>query len=293
MSLPDPRTQVGPRLGALSTLLVGDTGVGKTSQAARWPSPVVFNLERGTDLLSGVVPMYDVNEHFRTLKDLETLIEKLAGAITRGNVGYRTVLLDGLTRFVRQEAQGRSNENMLHLYRDISLTMGRILDTVLGAGVLVVATGHTRERIVRESNTFKEIEVVPDFSQAVAKNVMELFDIVLYCYFDEKGTRRARTQPVTKTMVKREKVTGVGWTDVTYQYTYKAKSRGNAFREDVIPLKASTILTSLKNWGEEQQTDAQARRQAEAKLKAEEQSEQAVGGTTPTNSNTKERTEEA
>lgn len=279
MQLVQPRIQVGPRFGAISTLLVGDSGVGKTSQAAQWPQPVVFNLERGTDMLSGALPIYDVGEHFTTMAELQALIEELTRAISRKEASYKTLMFDGLTRFVRNEAERRSNENTLLLYRDISLRMANMLDTVLGAGVLVVATGHTRRRTVVESDTYYGIEIVPDFSQAVADSIMQLFDMVLYCYFDSNSNRKALTTTTVQQRKKREKI-GSTWATVTYQYTIRAKTRGNAFRERTIPLSASSILTSLRDWGKEEYNEARARREAEQELTQKDA--EAVGSDTAT-----------
>lgn len=175
------RRQTAPVLKSISILLFGFPKTGKSTEAAKFPEPVLLNCEPGgTDLLKGEHDVIDV----ASLSQLDGMIAGLAAS------KYRTIVLDGFTWMINQAARDKIKEmgerNRLRAYALITEQVQGILGDLLRSGKIVVATGHSR--IVDDDETPDKVEVRPDINPRLSDGVFGLFSIIAYCYPTADGS---------------------------------------------------------------------------------------------------------
>lgn len=176
------RKQNAPTFRNLSILLVGPPKVGKTTQAAKFPSALLLNCEPGgTDLLSGTHDVVDIH-------DLDEL-EKNLPAIAKSD--YKTIVLDGFTWLVNHSAREYVKKNNVRdrrrAYVEVTDMVTRILGDLLRVGKIVVATGHTR--LVDDDEKEGKVEIRPDINPRLSDGVFGLFSIIGYCFPSDSGSK--------------------------------------------------------------------------------------------------------
>ena len=168
------RRQTAPVLKSITIMFFGVPKTGKTTEAAKFPEPVLLNCEPGgTDLLKGEHDVIDVT----SLAQLDGMIAPLAAS------KYRTIVLDGFTWMINQAARDKIKEmgekNRLRAYAQITEQVQRVLGDLLRSGKIVVATGHSR--IVDDEETPDKVEVRTDINPRLSEGVFGLFSIIAYC----------------------------------------------------------------------------------------------------------------
>lgn len=175
------RRQTAPVLKSISILLYGFPKTGKTTEAAKFPEPLLLNCEPGgTDLLKGEHDVIDVI----SLQQLDAMTGALAAA------KYRAIVLDGFTWMINQAARDKIKEigekNRLRAYAQITEQVQRVLGDLLRSGKIVVATGHSR--VVDDEEIAEKVEVRPDINPRLSDGVFGLFSIIAYCYPTADGS---------------------------------------------------------------------------------------------------------
>lgn len=185
------RKQAAPVLRTLSVLLYGVPKVGKTTEAAKFPSAILLNCEpSGTDLLKGDHEIADIS----SLAHLEQVLPAIC------NSQYKSIVLDGFTWLINQAAREKVKEmgerNRLRAYALITEQVQRVLSDILRSGKIVVATGHSRLVDIDDEDEVKDgrgekiekVEVRPDINPRLSDGVFGLFSIIAYCYPTDKGS---------------------------------------------------------------------------------------------------------
>lgn len=198
MTLPI-RRQSAPVLRGLSIFFYGMAKVGKTTQAAKFPEPLILNCEPGgTNFLSGEYDVIDV----ASLDQLDGLAEALVKA------QHKTLLIDGITWLindtVRQRAKGKEGNPRRRIYAEVTDQVGRILGVLMDSDKIVIATGHSRMVDIDDdpqaTGTAKPgdpdmKEIRPDINPSLAAGVLGLFSIICYCFADAAGSKIV-TKPI-------------------------------------------------------------------------------------------------
>lgn len=179
------RQQKQPRLGQFSVFLYGMPKIGKTTEAARFPAPLLLNCEpEGTDFLAGI-DVVDV----ATLKQFEDMIADVLKS------DYKTVVVDGLTHMINQAAaeSAKTERDNRRAFQAVGSRVVGAMNRLLRGGKIVVATGHSRATPLDDSGT--KIEVRPDVHPSLSDDLFGMFSIVCYCYV-QGGERKMWTKPM-------------------------------------------------------------------------------------------------
>lgn len=172
----------------------GPEGVGKTSFAALFPTPLFLDLERGT---CG----YEVDRIYaQTIGQVEEALDSLGG----GGSGYQTLVVDTVDALWqlmgRQVACAKGVKNVdevaygkgVPIVADVLLRFMDRLDALAVGGMHVVILAHT------EVKKFEDAEAAAAYDRYIfriqkqsANVVMERMDSVLFANFDAKAVRDA------------------------------------------------------------------------------------------------------
>jgi len=178
-----------PRTGQLSILLYGFPKIGKTTEACKFPKPLVLECEpRGAQFITGV----DVVK----VDDL-SFLERHVGEIV--NTDHKTIILDGFTWMMEQAAKKSGAKDPRRAYKMVGDRASIMLGKLLTSDKIVIATGHSRK--IDDEEKEGKVEVRPDMNPKMSEGVFGLFSIICYCYPDRGGSTMI-TKPVDSDRVR-------------------------------------------------------------------------------------------
>lgn len=170
------RKQEGMDISRLSILLYGFPKTGKTTEAAKFPNPLILECEpRGAQFVSGV----DVLE----ISSLDVLERNLAEILKQP---HQTLILDGFTWMLEQAVKTAPDRDPRQAYKKIGDRFITMLNSILTSNKLVIATGHSRK--VEDDDTAGKIEIRPDVNPNLSDSVFGAFSIICYCYPTTAGS---------------------------------------------------------------------------------------------------------
>jgi DNA polymerase III delta prime subunit len=190
----------GPVQRAQKVLIYGPEGVGKTTLAAAFPSPLFIDVEGGTSHLD--VPRYTCE----TWPQVQAVVE----AVVRGDAICQTLVVDTAdwleklaSAHITQKSHKESLEDFgygkgyVMLAEEIKAMLDR-LDAVLRGGIHVVMLAHSTIRKFErpdQAGAYDRYEL--KMSKQVAPLLKEWADMMLFCNFwvdvsKDKATGKAR-----------------------------------------------------------------------------------------------------
>lgn len=175
--------QEKPRTGQLSILFYGFPKVGKTTEACKFPKPLVLECEpRGAQFVTGI----DVVK----IDDLSMLERHITEIV---NSEHKTIVLDGFTWMAEQAAKQLKAKDPRQAYKQVGDRLSIVLGELLNSEKIIVATGHSRK--VDDAEVRGKVEIRPDMNPDLSESVYGLFGIVCYCFPNGGGSMMA-TKPV-------------------------------------------------------------------------------------------------
>lgn len=168
--------QEKPDLNRLSILLYGFAKIGKTTEAAKFPEPLILECEpRGAQFIVGVDRL--------VIPDLNFLERSIGEILALPN---KTIILDGFTWLLEQSAKSIGSGDPRAAYKKVGDRFTAVLGTILASNKIVVATGHSRK--VDDADAPGKIEIRPDLNPDLGDSVFGLFSVICYCYPSEEGS---------------------------------------------------------------------------------------------------------
>ena len=176
------RRQDGPDLGRLSILLYGFPKIGKTTEAAKFPNPLILECEpRGAQFITGVDKLSVPNLDFLERSMREILVQP-----------HKTLILDGFTWMLEQAVKTAPDKDPRQAYKKVGDRFITLLGDILNSDKIVIATGHSRK--VEDEDTPGKIEIRPDVNPNLSDSVFGAFSIICYC-FPANGESKMLTKP--------------------------------------------------------------------------------------------------
>lgn len=165
-----------------SVFLFGMPKVGKTTEACKFPNPLVVECEpRGAQFVANVdvLPM-------RNLAELEAAIDAIL------KQPHKTIVFDGITWMLEQAAKSSQNKDPRQAYKQVGDRFQMLLGKILSSDKMVVATGHSRK--TDDPDKTGKVEIRPDMNPDLSDSVFGAFSIVCYC-FPTAGGSKMLTKP--------------------------------------------------------------------------------------------------
>jgi hypothetical protein len=173
----------GKKVKPRRTLLYGTHGIGKTTWASNWPSPLFLDLEGGVnDLDVASVRIKNAIELYGAVIELGT-----------GSDEYKTLVVDSadwLEKQVWEELCKKHNkESIADLafgkgYKDSAAYFGKLLaalDLVVDAGLHVLLLAHCKQEKVEPPDSESYHRYTPKMHEQVNSLLQEWCDEVLFC----------------------------------------------------------------------------------------------------------------
>lgn len=160
-----------------SIFLFGMPKVGKTTEACKFPYPLVLECEpRGAQYVPNVdvLPMPNLAE-----------LERNIDVILRQP--HKTLVLDGITWMLEQAAKSAQNKDPRQAYKQVGDRFQMLLSKILGSDKTVVATGHSRK--TDDPDKQGKIRIQPDMNPDLSDSVFGAFSIVCYCFPSPTGSK--------------------------------------------------------------------------------------------------------
>ncbi len=160
-----------------SIFLFGMPKVGKTTEACKFPNPLVVECEpRGAQFVANVdvLPMRDLGE-----------FERNVDAILRQP--HKTIVLDGVTWMLEQAAKSSQIKDGRQAYKQVGDRFQMLLSKILSSDKTVIATGHSRK--VNDPDKEGKVEIRPDMNPDLSDSVFGAFSIVCYCFPTAAGSK--------------------------------------------------------------------------------------------------------
>ncbi len=160
-----------------SIFLFGMPKVGKTTEACKFPNPLVLECEpRGAQYVPNVdvLPMPNLAE-----------LERNIDVILRQP--HKTLVLDGITWMLEQAAKSANNKDPRQAYKQVGDRFQMLLSKILGSDKTVVATGHSRK--TDDPDKQGKIRIQPDMNPDLSDSVFGAFSIVCYCFSSSSGSK--------------------------------------------------------------------------------------------------------
>lgn len=170
------RKQEQSDISRLSILLYGFPKTGKTTEAAKFPNPLILECEpRGAQFVTGVdvlkIPSLDLLE-----RHLPEILKE----------SHQTLILDGFTWMLEQAVKNSPDRDPRQAYKKIGDKFITMLGDILNSDKLVIATGHSRK--VDDDDVAGKIEIRPDVNPNLSDSVFGAFSIICYCYPTATGS---------------------------------------------------------------------------------------------------------
>lgn len=160
-----------------SVFLFGMPKVGKTTEACKFPNPLVVECEpRGAQY----VPNVDVLP-VRDLAELEQKINSIMGQ------PHKTIVFDGITWMLEQAAKSSQNRDPRQAYKQVGDRFQMLLSKILSSDKMIVATGHSRK--TDDPDKAGKVEIRPDMNPDLSDSVFGAFSIVCYCFPTANGSK--------------------------------------------------------------------------------------------------------
>ena len=160
-----------------SIFLFGMPKVGKTTEACKFPNPLVVECEpRGAQYVANVDVLL-----MRDLAELERSID----AILRQP--HKTIVLDGITWMLEQATKSAGNKDPRQAYKMVGDRFQMLLGKILGSDKTVIATGHSRKS--DDPDKAGKVEIRPDMNPDLSDSVFGAFSIVCYCFPAANGSK--------------------------------------------------------------------------------------------------------
>lgn len=162
-----------------SIFLFGMPKVGKTTEACKFPNPLVIECEpRGAQYVPNVdiLPM-------RTLAELEGSIDAIL------KQPHKTIVFDGITWMLEQAAKSTQQGDPRRAYKQVGDRFQILLGKILSSDKTVVATGHSRKISADDPEKPNKVEIRPDMNPDLSDSVFGAFSIVCYCFPTADGSK--------------------------------------------------------------------------------------------------------
>lgn len=171
------RRQDAPELSRLSILLYGFPKIGKTTEAAKFPSPLILECEpRGAQFVTGVDVL--------AVSDLKFLEQSMPEILKQP---HKTLILDGFTWMLEQAVKTSTDRDPRQAYKKVGDRFITLLGDILNSDKIVIATGHSRK--VDDDDTPGKIEIRPDVNPNLSDSVFGAFSIICYCFPSPEGSK--------------------------------------------------------------------------------------------------------
>ena len=169
--------QERPDLSRLSILLYGLPKVGKTTEAAKFPEPLILECEPGgAGFVLGVDKL--------TVTSLSEL-ERTIGEILKQP--HKTLILDGFTWMLEQAVKTSGERDPRQSYKLVGDRFITLMGTILNSNKIIIATGHSRK--VDDDDVKGKVEIRPDVNPNLSDMVYGAFSIICYCYPTADGSK--------------------------------------------------------------------------------------------------------
>lgn len=160
-----------------SIFLFGMPKVGKTTEACKFPNPLVVECEpRGAQFVANVdvLPV-------RSLAELEGSIDAIL------KQPHKTIVFDGITWMLEQAAKSSQNKDPRQAYKQVGDRFQMLLGKILSSDKTVIATGHSRK--TDDPDKPNKVEIRPDMNPDLSDSVFGAFSIVCYCFPTANGSK--------------------------------------------------------------------------------------------------------
>jgi hypothetical protein len=163
--------------GALTILLYGPPGAGKTTFATSFPRPLVLDFDGGLrSVAASAIDYMDC----RGLRDTQEAVRMVEARLA----AYDTIVMDSLTEFVRQTLDGegqspsaeRGGGRSLLAWGRATLIVGTVVRRLRRCGKTLIVTALSREERADTATTV----VRPALPRQLATEIAALSDLVLH-----------------------------------------------------------------------------------------------------------------
>lgn len=168
-----------PEFPPISLVLYGQAKVGKSSESARVPSPLFFNLEDGLSNIAGDI--IDIANPGA----LAAAVNELARELKAGRLAYRAAILDGLTSFVTSESVRQAIKDPRKNAKALAESLLPTLDQFFALPLIRIITLHSRTTVTEtrldgRATTFTLEE--PDISPRLRTFIVGKADAIGFCH---------------------------------------------------------------------------------------------------------------
>lgn len=272
-----PKTVVSSDMAGKSVLMFGSSRTGKTSQACKFPKPLVLAFENGLRNISGVtyVPMTKWSDFVSILKELSN--PSNADYVKEN---FETIVLDELSvacemcsEYVCQvngaESIGKGN-NGYGLWQELDATFGKQLRTLMNLPLTIIIIAHDGTRDFQNEKGETISKIYPAGQKRLVPMAVHACDVIAYLKpngLDASG----KEIPSSAIMVQTNEVyAGSRFTYLTpYLKEFSAANLTAAIREAVKMEEENSGIKAVSYEEQKAVTQAAIRQLSFAQMKSE------------------------
>lgn len=218
------RITTGPKRGPRRTFLYGTHGIGKTTWAAKWPDPLLIDIEGG----SGDIDATRISD-FTGVKDIASVVHA-----TTDSDRFKTIVVDSIDWFekmvqdelVADDFDDSFGKGTIEVGRVVSRLTG-LLDKVIDSGKHVVILGHSHVKTVTRPDGSVWSRHEPRLTKYASAAVCEWSDELLFA----DVAVSVQTKQVGQKKVSVGKSSSTRTLHTVGSATYEAKHRANGLND--------------------------------------------------------------
>lgn len=226
----------GPVAKKRRTLLVGPSGIGKTTWAAGWPDAIIVATEDGSqDLDVSRTPV------LTKTRDVVSAIREVIES------SYGTLVIDSIDWLEALIEKDLHNENFNQAFGQGALEVGRrvaavlaLLDKAIAAGKHVVLVGHSHVKAVTRPDGTSWSRYEPKLSKHACAKVTEWSDEVLFANTEVRTQNKQVGMKMVSVGTEGERVLHTVGTA-----TYQAKHRAAGLKDQYKLSDVSSYLNDI------------------------------------------------
>lgn len=204
-------TVVTRDLSGKSFLIYGERKSGKTSNAVKFPKPILLAFEKGYSMISGVYaqPINIWREALEVKKQLLRNAEDVAEERAKGNAGaetvFKTVIVDTADiaydcceRYVldKEGVEHLDESTNMRAYRALSREYDKFFQEIVKAGYTLVIISHATSKQIKEKGE-KYDKTIPTLPDRGFQVIARLVDVCAYASYETDADSGTTTSMLT------------------------------------------------------------------------------------------------
>ena len=203
-------TVVTRDLSGKSFLIYGERKSGKTSNAVKFPKPILLAFEKGYSMLSGVFaqPLNTWREALEVKKQLLRNADEVATERAKGNDAetiFKTVIVDTADiaydcceRYVldKEGVEHLDESQNMRAYRALSREYDKFFQEIVKAGYTLVIISHATSKQIKEKGE-KYDKTIPTLPDRGFQVIARLVDVCAYASYETDAENDTTTSMLT------------------------------------------------------------------------------------------------